>query len=99
MSEIRSVSVHLDADVAGYLAKMRLVESATNKAFGGFEHSVTVTNSSLKSTDGTLGKVSTDVRRLGNDVDNTRLKVDTGAKSIDRYSGRLGLILDRKSVV
>jgi hypothetical protein len=33
MSEIRSVSVHLDADVAGYIAKMRLAGAETDRAF------------------------------------------------------------------
>lgn len=101
MSEIRSVSVHLDADVAGYIAKMRLAGEETDKAFGRSSAGISSTNTSLARTEATLGKVETSAKRadvsmsrLGTDVDRTRVKVDTGAKSIDRYSGRISLLAD-----
>jgi hypothetical protein len=101
MSEIRSVSVRLDADVAGYIAKMKLAGAATDRAFGRSSAGITSTNSALSRTETTLDKVdvsarkaSTAVDQLGNRVESSRVKVDTGAKSIDRYSGRIGLLGD-----
>jgi hypothetical protein len=94
MAEIRSVSVHLDADIAGYVAKMRLAGTETDKAFGRASRGVTSTNTSLKTTETQLGKVSVAERKLGKDVDNTSNKANRGAKDLDRYGGRLGLLGD-----
>jgi len=94
VSEIRSVSVRLDADIAGYIAKMKLAGAATDSAFGRSTRGISSVNQKLGTTDSQLRKVSTSARRLGTDFDQTRLKVDTGARSIDRYSGRLGVLLD-----
>jgi hypothetical protein len=94
VAEIRSVSVHLDADISSYVAKMRLAGAETDKAFGRSSTGIKSTNTALTTTERELGKVDTSVRRLGTDMDSTRVKVDNGSKSIDRYSGRLGLLGD-----
>lgn len=108
MSEIRSVSVHLDADVASYIAKMRLAGAETDKAFSSLEKGrLTTLNRQLTGTATRLDKVSTsaskvtteghkaadELERMGSKVTTTSTRIDNGSKSIDKYSGRLSLLV------
>lgn len=93
MSEIRSVSVHLDADVAGYIAKMRLAGAETDRAFSRSERGITSTNTALTNTERELGRVSAAERKLGTDVDNTSRKLDNNAKASGRAGRALQLLI------
>lgn len=101
MSEIRSVSVHLDADVAGYIAKMRLAGAETDKAFGtSTSRSIDTTNSKLANTESTLSRVDTQARRVESSMSRvgttTRRVGDNdfsrATSKVDGFIGKLGLI-------
>lgn len=99
-AQIRSVTVRFDADIAAYLAKAELVRKATDDAVPD-RRNITQANTALRETETRLDGVgrsatrtSSTVRTLGRDVDTTSRKFDQGGKSIDRYSGRLGVFLD-----
>jgi len=99
-AQIRSVTVRFDADIASYLAKAELVRKATDHAVPD-SRNITASNQALKTTETRLDGVArsgtratTTTRALGREVDSTSRKFDNGAKSIDRYSGRLGVFLD-----
>jgi hypothetical protein len=100
MSEIRSVSVHLDADVASYIAKMRLAGAETDKAFSSSSRSIDTTNSKLGETEAVLGKVDTQARRVETSmarVGTTTRRVgendfSRATSRVDGFLGKLGLV-------
>ena len=106
MSEIRSVSVHLDADVASYVAKMRLAGDETDKAFSRVNDRLTTTNSALGDVEGGLDKVTSAERRVSTEstrMESSMRRVETRARTtesaftrvttrIDGFLGKLGLL-------
>jgi hypothetical protein len=140
MTEIRSVSVRMDADVASYVAKMRLAGRETDKAFassaanlratnrelrltelrlgsttaatkaqstafarldsrtGKLNSSVVDLNGNLRETDVHLDKAGARMIDLSGSVRTASRDLDRGGNSIDRYSGRLGLLLQAAAV-
>jgi hypothetical protein len=94
VSEIRSVSVHLDADVAGYIAKMRLAGAETDKAFSSSSRSIDTTNRSLDRTGTSLGKVDAEARKVDTSMQRVGSRMDTAAKSQDRFTGGTRILLN-----
>lgn len=80
MSEIRSVSVRLDADVADYIAKMRLAGAETDRAFGNANRTIDNTNSKLGETEKILGDADTQAQGLGTSLGG----VDRKVQGVDR---------------
>jgi prefoldin subunit 5 len=140
MNQIRSVSVRMDADVASYVAKMKLAGRETEKAFASSAANLKATNRELGITeqrltrtteatrsqtsafarlDSRTGKLNTSVvdlngnltrnqvrlvsttqglTQLGDQTRTTSRDLDRGGAAIDRYSGRLGLLLQAAAV-
>lgn len=83
MAEIRSVSVRLDADVAGYIAKMKLAGAATDQAFSGTDSRIKSVNTQLSGVEGSAAKAERGLRglegtnnRVGNSWANHAKKLD-----------------------
>jgi hypothetical protein len=93
-AEIRSVSVHLDADVASYIAKMRLAGAETDKAFSSSSRSIDTTNRSLDRTGTSLGKVDAEARKVDTSMQRVGSRMDTAAKSQDRFTGGTRILLN-----
>lgn len=93
MPEVRSVSVHLDADVAGYIAKMRLAGAETDKAFSSGARNIGSTNTALKGTETELGKVDAAARRASTSVSDLDKKYQSGARSQDRFTGGTRILI------
>lgn len=99
MAEIRSVSVRLDADIASYVAKMRLAAAETDRAFGSSSRGIDSTNSSLSRTESTLSKVDTEarrvdtsMRRLTSSMNGNGNGFSRAAARVDGFLGKLRLI-------
>lgn len=95
MSEIRSVSVHLDADVAGYIAKMRLAGAETDKAFSRGSAGITSTNSKLGETESALNRVDSAAVRVERTLSRSNSSGNgwsKATKSVDGFLGKIGLL-------
>jgi hypothetical protein len=139
-TQVRSVSVYMDAEVGAYVAKMRLAGRETDKAFasstsnlratnrelrlnetrldavtartkahatavarldtrtGKLSSSVADLNGNLRETDGHLDKAGARMIDLGSNVRGASRDLDAGGNAIDRYSGRLGILLQAAAV-
>ena len=113
MNQIRSVSVRMDADVASYVAKMKLAGRETEKAFDGASINSRRLNSDLQATEQRLDRVSqaerqvesstrsasTQLRSMDNDVVRLNRDLDRGGNALDSYSGRVSLLAQAGAVL
>lgn len=95
-SEVRSVTVRLDADVAAYIAKMTAAGKATDAAFSSRSR-----DAGIQSSTKSLGGLQTQAQRTSpalRDVDVNLNRVNTAAgragPAVDRLSGRMRIFAD-----
>jgi hypothetical protein len=98
--QVRSVSVRLDADVATYIAKIRLAGAETDRAFGKTDEEIHRVNAGLSETDRGLTRVDAGARR----VDTSMRRVDTTMSRVSnnglaRAVSRVDSLVDRLGVL
>jgi hypothetical protein len=85
MSEIRSVSVRLDADVAGYIAKMKLAGAATDQAFSGADTRLRGVNTQLSGVETSAGKAERAIGSLDRTVSRSGNGWTTYTRKLDGF--------------
>lgn len=97
---VRSVRVELELKIDQYVANARTAGRETDAAFDRVEAKVVATDRAMGGLDKStaeLSKTSAQARTsqagLGREIDKTEVSAKKAERSIDKYSGRLGLIL------
>lgn len=105
-SNVRSVTVRLNAAVVGYIRDMNRAGDATEKAFDRVHTSTSRAREDLIAADRAAGQLSASTEKLGRstrltspsqrqlatDVDRVSVAAVRGSASIDKYSGRLRVL-------
>jgi hypothetical protein len=98
---VRSVRVELEAAVAGYIRDIKLAGSETDRAFSGIEEKISANSRALSRMErntANLAKASAEARvqqtQLSRGVDDVGRSTSRAERSIDKYSGRLGVLVD-----
>lgn len=97
-STVRSVTVRMNAEVAKYVADMRLAGAETRKAFNGteqakFNRELTVTQQRLTGVTRGLDATSQRTRQVDNDTQRLSRSLQRGSTDLNRYTGRLGALV------
>lgn len=85
--QVRSVTVRLNAQVAGYMRDMKAAGAATDDAFGRAHRQIGRVDDDVKST-------STSMRGLGRDVDRTSVSFARAEAQVTRYNRRMRALVD-----
>jgi hypothetical protein len=93
-TQTRAVSVRLDADIAGYLAKMSLAGAATDKAFDRAHTNLGQTNRGLADAAVSSVKLEQAVRGLDRSFDGLNTRSGYTVKQLDTMSGRVSLLVE-----
>lgn len=98
---VRSVRVEMDLAVSRYVANARLVGRETDAMGDRIEHRIGAADRAVSGLDKStshLSRTTADARvqqtAFGRDIDKTSVALGRGERSIDKYSGRLGLLLN-----
>lgn len=95
---VRSVRVQMNADVAKYVADMRLAGAETRKAFSGtelqgFSRELSTTERGLTSTNRQLSTTSQRMRQVDADTQRVSRSLQRGSSDLNQYTGRLGALV------
>lgn len=98
---VRSVRVELEMGIAGYVANARIAGHETDKAFGSAEARISATSRAVSRLEKNTANLSATTSRslagqasLGREIEKTGTSAGRAERSIDKYSGRLGLLLN-----
>lgn len=91
-TQVRSVTVDLNARVAKYKADIKSAGKATDDAFSRIDTRVAKVNKGFSDLDRQVQAHTKSVRTLGTDVDRLGTSMGRTGSAIDRTSGRLGLL-------
>lgn len=94
---VRSVTVRMNADVAKYIADMRMAGSETRKAFEtgpqtGFNRELETTSQRLTGVNRSLDATSQKTRQVDQDTQHLSRSMNSAGNDLNKYTGRLSAL-------